>query len=1009
MATQVNNNTLIALYKSNRAFYTFTPKYYAMQQKSISNQFAQLSQQLEGELKWDISTKLQYATDASAYREIPDAVAYPKSKADLQVLVKFAKEHGMALIPRTAGTSLAGQVVGKGIIVDLSKHWNRVLEINADEHWVRVEPGVILDELNLMVKPYGLFFGPETSTANRCMIAGMVGNNSCGSHSIIYGSTRDHTISVKMILDDGNEYEFAAVDKHQYLNKAKIDSKEGHIYKGLLSILNNSQTLQKIDEEYPEPSIKRRNTGYALDLLTDCDAFGKSDKPFNLCNLIAGSEGTLGFITEVKLNLVPLPPNEKAVVCVHLNEREEAFKANLIALRYKPGAVEMMDRLILDCTKGNIEQNKNRFFIDGDPGAILIVEFARETKEEIEQIAQQMEHEMRSAGYGYHFPVIWGSDISKVWALRKAGLGVLSNIEGDAKPVSLVEDTAVSVEKLPNYMADFAKILEKYNLDCVYHAHIGSGELHLRPVLNLKDTKDVELFRTIAYEVAHLVKAYRGSLSGEHGDGRLRGELIPVMVGDEVYQLMRDVKTLFDPKGIFNPGKIVDTPAMNTHLRYQPGRKERNIDTIFDFSAVGGILRATEKCNGSGDCRKTEIIGGTMCPSYMATRDEQNTTRARANILREYLTNSQKENPFDSKEIYQVLDLCLSCKGCKSECPSSVDMAKLKAEFLQHWYDKHGIPLRSRLIAYITKINALGSLFPSLTNFVLSNKATSFILMKSLGFEPKRTMPLLQKTTLTRWFKRHKNKAMAYKGRVFLLPDEFTTYNDTHIGIKAVELLEHLGYEVLIPKISESGRTYISKGLIRTAKRLANKNIELLSTLVSANEPIIGIEPSAILSFRDEYPELATTENKESAIALSKNSLLFEEFFMQEVAKGNIDKSDFKHGKRLIKLHGHCQQKAVASTTPTKQMLAFPEGNSVTEIPSGCCGMAGSFGYEKEHYKLSLKVGELVLFPAVRSASAETIIVAPGTSCRHQIKDGTGKTALHPIEVMWNAAFGQIE
>lgn len=965
--------------------------------------FNELKNQLEGDFCWDTSSLIQYSTDASAYRERPDAVALPKSKGDIEKLISFAKKHKIPLIPRTAGTSLAGQVVGKGIVVDISRYWGNIIEVNKNEHWVRVEPGVILDELNLYLKPYELFFGPETSTSNRCMIAGMVGNNSCGSHSILYGSTRDHTISVKMLLDDGKEYEFAPLSKNEFNDKLRLQNKEGDLYRFMSEKLSKQDIQSEIVKQFPEPSIKRRNNGYALDLLIQNEVFGSSNEPFNFCKLIAGSEGTLGIITEIKLNLVPLPPKEKAVIAVHLEDRDQAFRANLIALKYSPGAVEMMDNIILNCTKGNIEQQKNRFFVQGDPGAILIVEFARETKQEIEQISFQMETEMRKAEFGYYFPVIWGDDINKVWALRKAGLGVLSNIEGDAKPVSLVEDTAVAVEKLPEYMHDFALIMASHNLDCVYHAHIGSGELHLRPVLNLKDPKDVEVFRTVAYEVAHLVKKYRGSLSGEHGDGRLRGELIPIMIGEKIYSLMREVKHSFDPDSIFNPEKVVDTPPMNTFLRYEPGAKEREINTIFDFSKVKGILRAAEKCNGSGDCRKTQLAGGTMCPSYMATRNEGNTTRARANLLREFLTHSDKSNPFNHKEIYQALDLCLSCKGCKNECPSSVDMAKLKAEFLQHWYDANGIPLRSMMVAYITRINAFGSIAPSITNFFLSNRIVAPSIMKILGFEPKRTMPLLQKNTLKSWYKRHSNSNGKSKGKIYLFPDEFTNYNDTHIGIKAIELLETLGYEVIIPDIFESGRTYISKGLIRTAKKIANRNIETLSKLISDESPLIGIEPSAILSFRDEYPDLATSENLNNATYLSKNTLLFEEFFMREVEKGNIKRDQFKKSTQEFKLHGHCQQKAVASTKATKDMLSFPEGYSVSEIPSGCCGMAGSFGYEKEHYELSMKVGELVLFPEIRKVSNDTIVVAPGTSCRHQIKDGTGRKALHPIEVMHEA------
>ena len=970
------------------------------------NKLKELAGNLNGDLYTDQKTKILYATDASAYRELPLAVARPKNKGDLKKLIAFANEHKTTLIPRTAGTSLAGQVVGNGIVVDLSKCFTGILELNEKERWVRVQPGVILDELNMFLKPYGLFFGPETSTANRCMIGGMVGNNACGSHSIIYGTTRDHTLATKVILSDGKEVEFTAIDQKEFKSKLEGDKLENKVYRLINKVLTNKENQQEIRKEYPDPSIYRRNTGYAIDLLLETEPFTDSNKQFNFSNLICGSEGTLGLITEIKLNLVDIPPNEVAVVAAHFKTKEEAFKANLIALKHKPGAVEMMDNTILDLTKGNRDQLKNRFFVEGDPGAILIIEFARNTIDEINQNCNALIDDFKKSGYGYHFPVIYGGDTQKVWALRKAGLGVLSNMEGDAKPVSIIEDTAVNVEVLPDYMDDFQKILEKYQLECVYHAHIGSGELHLRPILNLKDSGDVEMFRTIGVEIAHLVKKYKGSMSGEHGDGRVRGEFIPIVIGEKNYRLLQELKSVWDPNNIFNPGKIVNVPSMTSNLRYETDRNEPEIETVFDFSEVGGIVRATEKCNGSGDCRKTEKTGGTMCPSYMATRDENDVTRARANILREFLTTSSKKNPFDHPEIKEVMDLCLSCKACKSECPSSVDVAKLKAEFLQHYYDSNGIPLRSRLIAYITEINKLASIVPGVYNFFMGNKAFSSSIMKLIGFAPQRSMPLLGKQTMSKWMKKYISELNGNdqtKGKVYLFNDEFTNYNDTGIGIKTVQLLTRLGYEVVVPKHIDSGRTYLSKGLVRKAKKIAIKNVSYLKGIISEKSPLVGIEPSAILTFRDEYPDLIESELKETTIKLGKNALMIDEFLKREMEAGNIDREAFKTEERKIKLHGHCQQKAVASTDPTKFLLSFPENYSVEEIPSGCCGMAGSFGYEKEHYDVSMKIGEMVLFPAVREAENNVLIAAPGTSCRHQIKDGTGKTALHPVEILYEA------
>ncbi|MBK7211996.1 MAG: FAD-binding protein [Bacteroidales bacterium] len=968
------------------------------------NKLTELKTSLKGEVLTDEASRLMYATDASAYREVPAAVIKPADVADLKALVKFAREMKIPLIPRTAGTSLAGQVVGEGLVIDLSRNFQSILEINSEEHWVRVQPGVVLDELNKVLEPLGLFFGPETSTSSRCMIGGMVGNNSCGSHSLVYGSTRDHTLEIKALLGDGSEALFGPLTKEQFEQKCLLEGNEGSVYRNIKSILSNSKNQEEIRAQFPDPSIHRRNTGYAIDLLLESEPFTEDKEAFNFCKLIAGSEGTLCLITEIKLNLVPLPPKNKALICVHCDSLEKAFKGNLIALKHNPVAVELMDDIILQQTKSNISQRKNRFFLQGDPAAILIIELAEENKEDILSKASAIEREMREKDYGYHFPMVEGADIGKVWALRKAGLGLLSNVPGDAKPVAVVEDTAVNPEVLPEYMAEFKAMLDQYGLSCVYHAHISTGELHLRPVLNLKDLKDVELFHTVALETAKLVKKYKGSLSGEHGDGRLRGEFIPLMIGEQNYRLLEDIKSVWDPEGIFNPGKITQTPKMNSSLRFEPGAAISEPSTIFDFSSTHGLLKAVEQCNGSADCRKSSIMGGTMCPSYMATFDEKNTTRARANILREYLTRSNRDNRFDHKEIYEVMDLCLSCKGCKSECPSNVDMARYKAEFLQQWYKSHRIPLRTLLIANITKINRLGMILPGAYNLVTGNAVTGGLLKKVLGFAPQRSIPSLYKSTLRSWLKKYANSIEGEnKGKVYLFVDEFSDYNDVEIGIKAVRLLNKLGYTVLFPKHSESGRTYLSKGLVEKAKILAIENVQIFSGLVTNDTPMIGIEPSAILSFRDEYPDLVGEKLKAEALELGKNCLLFEEFIMAEAAKGKINKSQFTLAESKIMLHGHCHQKSLSSTGPTKEMLSLPANYKVEEIKSGCCGMAGSFGYEKEHFDLSQKVGEMVLFPAVRATESSVIISAPGTSCRHQIKDGTGRKAYHPIEILHDA------
>jgi len=973
----------------------------------------QLAARLEGELHLDQTMRTLYATDASAYREMPLAVAIPRSEADLKTLLTFARTEGVSLIPRTAGTSLAGQVVGNGVVVDVSRHFTKILEINPEERWVRVQPGVVRDELNLFLKSYGLYFGPETSTANRAMIGGMVGNNSCGSNSVVYGATREHLLEARALLTDGTEAHFAPMNNEELTIKSGLDTLEGAIYRKIDQMLSDPENQAEIRRNFPKPSIERRNTGYALDMLLDCAPYTPEGPDLNLCRLIAGSEGTLCFLTELKLNLVPLPPKASGLVCVHCHSIDEALRTTLVALKYKPYAVELIDDIILEQAATNPEQRKNSFFVQktetGHYPIILVVDLSRETQAETKALAEAMEAELRAAGMGFHYPLLFDEDCKKIWTLRKAGLGLLGNLPGDEKAVAVIEDTAVDVRDLPDFIRDFNEILKKNGMSSVHYAHAGSGEIHLRPIINLKTAEGHRQFRMIAEEIATLVKKYDGSLSGEHGDGRLRGEFIPQMVGPKNYELMRELKRAWDPQNLFNPGKIVDTPPMDTFLRYEAGQQTPAFQTVFRYPNQD-VLQHAEQCNGSGDCRKTHLSGGTMCPSYMATRNEKATTRARANILREMLTRSPKENRFDHEEIKEVMDLCLSCKGCKSECPSNVDMAKLKAEFLQHYYDANGVPVRSRLVANFSRLSGLASLVPWAYNAVFDTPALRKIANRVVGFHPERTMPLLHGTTLRRWFEKRRLTLDAGQltkksqpSTVYLFCDEFTNYNDVEIGQKTVLLLEALGYEVVIPEHGESGRASLSKGLLRDARKLAERNVRQLEGIVSAETPLVGIEPSAILTFRDEYPDLVDASLEADARRLAENALTLEEFLAREIDAKRIRKEQFTAESRLIKLHGHCQQKAVSSLVPAKKMLSLPENYTVQLIPSGCCGMAGSFGYEAEHYDISMQIGELVLFPTVRQQPEEVIIAAPGTSCRHQIKDGTGRKAMHPAEILYEA------
>ena len=940
-----------------------------------------LAESLEGEFLFDELSRAIYATDASVYREWPQAVAYPKSTADIQHLVHFAGENGLSLIPRAGGTSLAGQCVGPGIVVDISRHLTRILEFNAAEKWVRVQPGVIRDELNRFLKPHGLFFGPDTSTSNRCMIGGMVGNNSCGSTSIAYGSTRDHVLEIEAVLSDGSTAIFSTGKKDQnplvQTFRQQIDS-----------LFDDPEIRRQIRENYPKPSIHRRNTGYALDVLLDHWESG------SLCPLLCGSEGTLAFFTEIKLHLDPLPPPSEILVCAHFATVDDALKAVLTAMRHRLYACEIMDKTVMDCTRENREQRKNRFFIEGDPGAILMLEVRAEEKEKAEQAADALIDSIRKEDLGYAFPKVYPPKTKNVWDLRKASLGVLSHLPGQKKGVTCIEDTAVALEDLPAYIAEFRTLLrERFGQQSIYHAHAGAGELHLRPLLNLRDPADFQQFRAISEMSAQLVKKYRGSLSGEHGDGRVRAEFIPQVLGQANYDLLRAIKSQWDPKNIFNPGKIVDPLPMDSHLRYTPEHPLRPLDTRFDFSETDGMLGAIEKCNGSGDCRKLATSGGTMCPSYMATQREMDSTRARANALREFLSLENGKS-FDHPELKEVLDRCLSCKGCSAECPSNVDMAALKAEFQYQYQRIHGFSWRNRLFGQIDRLYRIAAVAPRWSNLAMRLPG----LKKALGIAPGRSLPPLSQQKISPFPAPAPGKRVVY-----LFVDEFTNYLDTEVAIEAFQLLSALGFGVKWVEHPPSGRACFSKGLLDRARRLADRNVTLFAPLISEQTPLLGIEPSGILSFRDEYPKIVSPPLREKAKQLAPHTLTIEEFLSREFQAGHIDRELFHTESRRVILHAHCHQKALSALEDTVWALSIPENYVVEALPTGCCGMAGSFGYEKEHFELSMQVGELVLFPALRKAPVETLIAAPGTSCRHQILDGTGRKALHPVSILFQA------
>ena len=954
---------------------------------------------LQGEVRTDETHRAIFATDASIYSETPEAVAFPKNERDLLTLVTHANETDSCLIPRAAGTSLAGQVVGSGLVVDIGRHMNTILELDENNRSVRVEPGVIQDDLNRFLGPSGLLFGPDTSTSSRAMIGGMMGNNSCGSRSIRYGTTREHVLGCRAILADGSTYDFKDWDSEQLAEQTASDVRLARLLNGLRDIVDRYRP--QIDSRFPKEEVIRRNTGYALDYLAKTVLLEPEGEPLNLAKFLCGSEGTLAVWTEATLNCEP-KPEASGVVVAHFETLRAALEATVEVVKLNPSAVELIDKPILDRTLDQLQQRRNRFFIEGDPEAVLIIEFFGDSEEDVTKKKAEVSAALTDGGKSYYCADIAADRVHQVWALRKAGLGLLMGIRGDFKPVAFVEDTAVAVEDLPEYIDEYSAIMARYGVECVYYGHASVGELHLRPSLNLKDSAEVDKLKGIGKEVAELVGKYNGSLSGEHGDGRVRSPFIADFMGEELAEAFREVKALWDPDNRLNPGKIVDPKPVEADLRTHVDTATPEVPTTFSFDREMGIVRATEKCNGAGACRKLDGAGGVMCPSYRATRDELHSTRGRANLMRTLLTSGDPEKTFESEELYQALSLCLACKGCKTECSASVDLAKLKSEFLQQYRDKKGTPLAVRAFAWIAAINRLGSIVPWLTNFVMRNRVLSGVLRRILGVHKNRHLPPLSRTSFRRWLSGRSLKTNTQHGSIVLFVDEFTDYQDAVVGRDSVELLEALGYDVATPKHADSGRPLISKGMLRAARKRAIKNVHTLFPFAEAGHKIVGLEPSAALTLVDEYPDLVPPAMLSKAKLVAEQTQLLEDFLAEEHDKRDL--SDyFVTEERAVLLHGHCHQKALVGTGGALSALSIPAGYRAELIDAGCCGMAGSFGYETEHYDLSMQIGESRLFPAVRSADAETIIAAAGFSCRHQIYDGTQRKALHPAQVLRRA------
>lgn len=941
-----------------------------------------LQQAVRGEVRFDAVSRMLYRTDASIYELEPLGVVVPKDEADVIATVKIAAEQQAAVLPRGGGTSLAGQSVGAAVHVDFSKYMNRILEFDPDERWVRVQPGLVLDELNAYLQPYGLMFAPDVSTSSRANIGGMIGNNSCGAHSIIYGKTIDHVQELKAVLADGSQAVLGPLDDEECERRAHWDGLEGRIYRAVRRIVHAHEA--SIRTGFPQ--VMRRVSGYNLDEFID-------GAPFDLSKLVVGSEGTLCAVVEARLNLVELPAH-KGLVAVHFHDLVEAMEANLTALETAPVASELIDKILLDQTKGSLEHAPSRRFLTGDPAALLIVEYYADSKAELDRKLNELEERLNARGMGYAFArAVAAGDQQAIWALRKAGLGLLMGMKGDPKPQPGVEDTCVPVAHLPDYVRRVVALMEELGIEAEYYGHASVGLLHIRPIFSLKDPEGIRLLRQIEESMSDMVREYGGTVSGEHGDGLARSEWIAKMFSPELVAAFVEVKDAFDPQGIMNPGKITRPPRMDEHLRYHEGYQTAKVETFFSFSEAGGFQEAVEMCSGVGHCRKKLV--GTMCPSYMATLDEEHTTRGRANALRAALSGALPDG-LQSEEVHRVMDLCLECKACKAECPSSVDMAKLKYEFLAHYHRQHGYPLRSRLFADIARISRLGSALAPLSNWIGRSGFNRWLLDALLGIDRRRHLPAFARQPFSRWFA-SRRPAGGRKGRVVLFNDTFVEYNEPAIGRAATTILERAGYEVVLAEGKVCcGRPLISKGFLERARALAQRNIEVLAPWAEQGVPIIGLEPSCASALSDDYLDLV---DHPQSRRVAEQVVLLEDFLVRAAP---LD-LEFTEAARQILVHGHCHQKALTGTAATMAVLNMPPRFRAEEIPSGCCGMAGSFGYEKEHFEISRAVGQERLFAVLEEAAEEVEIAAVGTSCRHQIADFTGRRARHWAEILVEA------
>ena len=928
---------------------------------------SELRRQIEGEVRFDTISRALYSTDASVYLIRPLGVVIPKSREDVIRIVQICQRLKCPLTMRGGGTSQAGQAIGEGLQVDTSKYFNRVLEVNAEERWARVEPGVVLDELNAQLAPLGLRFAPDISTASRATIGGMMANNSAGARSVLYGKTIDHVLEQTVVLADGSIVEFREISREDV--PKGDDNMEARCYQTVLRLA--AEHAEEIDRRYPK--VLRRVGGYNLNEFVDLA------KPVNLAKMMVGSEGTLGVVLEAKLRLVPLP-KAKAVMVIEFADLLEALSAAPVIVRHGPSAVEVMDKSILDNTRQNAGLDRIRkSFIEGDPAATLCVEFYGDKAEDLPPRLAALEEDLRARKLGYRYfsdtnPITQ----ARIWSLREAALGLSMAMKEDAKSISFVEDTAVAPEKLSEYIGRFLEIVREHGTTAGVYAHASVGCLHVRPVVNLKTTEGVAKFESLAKAVANLVLEFGGALSGEHGDGLVRGPFMRQMFGDTLYEAFREIKRTFDPQGIFNPGKIVDSPPLTSNLRFGAGYRTANPPTFFEYSEFGGFGGAVEMCSGVGACRKK--LSGTMCPSYMATRDEKDSTRGRANVLRLAMSGRLGESGLGDQGVYEVLDLCLECRACKAECPVGVDVARFKSEFLADYWTRHGTPLRARALGGIAQASKLGSAFAPVSNWVASSVAGM------MGIDTRRKLPAWKRQTFASWAHGHSSAGSI---PVTLFNDTFTNHYDPEIGIAAVEVLERGACSVDVVRPGCCGRPLISQGLLADARKQAEKIVDGLWPIANRGGKVLFLEPSCLSAVKEDVPSLLRGEQQTKARAVAGACMLFEEF------AAGLD-LPMRAGPKRVLLHGHCHQKSMGMLDASKALLARIPGATVVDLDAGCCGMAGSFGYTREHYDVSVAIANRRLLPAIQAMQPGDVLAAPGTSCRHQVADLSTATAKHP-------------